>query len=182
MGGSIHDGLLLHTNIQHYSSVQLPALQAHNSLYLSEHSPYSSLIFPRVPQQSTSTGLSQAGSSTQLKTALSSSLSHCQLTLDHKTSLKCCEQRSVFFANTDPTALRVQLQQSHYLTLFTGGPSSRTVTQESTHSRQLVTLEAITGFLHCWATLQTKAVYLNCFVTQHLCHVAKETSQQHVTI
>jgi hypothetical protein len=41
----------------------------------------------RVPQQSDSTGLSQAGSSTQLNTALSSSLSRCQLSLDHKTSL-----------------------------------------------------------------------------------------------
>jgi hypothetical protein len=32
MGGSINNGPLLHTNIQHYSSVQLLALQAHRTV------------------------------------------------------------------------------------------------------------------------------------------------------
>jgi hypothetical protein len=36
-------------------------------------------------------------------------------------------QRSVFLASTDPTALEAKFYQSHHLTRFTGGPSSRTV-------------------------------------------------------
>jgi hypothetical protein len=49
-------------------------LSRHTEQYLSEQSPYSSLTIPRVPLQSTSTGLSRAGFSTQLKTTLHSDL------------------------------------------------------------------------------------------------------------
>jgi hypothetical protein len=88
MGTSIHDGSYLPTNIQ-LTTVKFNLLfPKHNKkLYLSEQSFYSSLRIPRAPQQSASTGLSQAGFSAQLKTALSSSLSACTLTLDYNTAL-----------------------------------------------------------------------------------------------
>jgi hypothetical protein len=88
MGTSVHGGSYLPKNIQ-LSTVKFNVLfPKHNKkLYLSEQSVYSSLTIPRAPQQSASTGLSQAGFSTHLKTALSSSLSACTLTLDYNTAL-----------------------------------------------------------------------------------------------
>jgi hypothetical protein len=70
--GSIHDGFLLFTNIQHYSWFRLTAPWAQ---YVSEQPFYSSLIISRVSQDIPATGLSQAVFSTQLKTAFCSSLS-----------------------------------------------------------------------------------------------------------
>jgi hypothetical protein len=52
IGSSIDNRSLLLTNIQHYSSVQLPALKAHTKQYLSEQSFYSSFTIPCVFQQS----------------------------------------------------------------------------------------------------------------------------------
>jgi hypothetical protein len=55
--------------------------------HLSKQPFSSSYTVPRVSQETPPTGLSQAGFSTQLKAALSSSLPRCLLTLDHKTAL-----------------------------------------------------------------------------------------------
>jgi hypothetical protein len=63
-------------------------LSRHAEQYLSEQPFYSSFTITRVSPEASPTGLSQAGFSTQLKTALSSSLSRCRLTLDHKTALR----------------------------------------------------------------------------------------------
>jgi hypothetical protein len=82
-------------------------LSKHTRTYLSEQPFHSTFIIPCVSQETPPTGLSQAGFSTKLKTALSSSLSRCPLTLDHKSALHT-EQRSVFLGSPDPTAFDVQ--------------------------------------------------------------------------
>jgi hypothetical protein len=54
LGGFIHDGSLLLTNIQHYSPVQLPALRAQeNSISVNSPSTAAPLfhVFRRIPLQ-----------------------------------------------------------------------------------------------------------------------------------
>jgi hypothetical protein len=84
MGGSVHDRPLLHTNIQHYSSVQLPALQAHRTV-------------PQwtVPRYST------CSTAVHFNMTVSGKLQH--------TTLDRTSQRSVFLASPETTALEVQL-------------------------------------------------------------------------
>jgi hypothetical protein len=86
---SIHDGPLL----QHkYSTLQLSSITCSLSTlqqYLSEQAFYSSFAVRRVSQETPPTGRSQAGFSTQLQTALSSSLPRCPLALGHQNALHC---------------------------------------------------------------------------------------------
>jgi hypothetical protein len=82
---SIHNGSILLTNINTTAPFN-HWLSRHTKQYLSEHS-YSNFTISRVSQQFASTGLSRAVFSTQLKTTLFRSLSHCPLALDHKTTL-----------------------------------------------------------------------------------------------
>jgi hypothetical protein len=84
-----------------HSTLQLSSINSTLSTleqYLSEQPFCSSFTIPCVSQETSPTGLSQAGFSTQLKIALSSSLSHCPLTLDHKTAL-----------HTDPFIVHIPL-------------------------------------------------------------------------
>jgi hypothetical protein len=87
IGGSIHDGSLLLTNIPWLEPSSIIRTLSTLKQYLSEQPFYSNFTIPRVSQETPLKAVSQEGFSIQLKTTLSSSLSHCPLTPDHKTAL-----------------------------------------------------------------------------------------------